>query len=212
MKTQIQPISPAPLGLSLHVISGPRGEVREDNWPCIAYNLDLVRAERVIWSGPYFLGVGHVKPLSYDDILIKSMPHRIALQMTPDEENCSHHWARGKNFNYQDERTRNLVASTAAKLAKAQQVTPKLDDVLHSLLSDGSAYFDAQLFEDWAADLGYDPDSRKAEAIWRAFAQGGSHLARVRRYRPDPGAGVQRGGAGRPARVGEQPLTGAFRP
>ena len=189
MNTQSQSTVPAALGLSLHVISGPRGEVRDDNWPFIGYDLQLRRAERVIWSGPYFLGVGHVKPLSYDDTLALPMGSRRALQMTPDEENCSHHWARRTNFNYKDSRTRELVASTAAKLAKAQHVTPNLEDVLSSLLLDGSAYFDAQRFEDWAADLGYDPDSRKAEAIWRACDETGRALARA--FTPEELAGLR---------------------
>lgn len=37
---------------------------------------------------------------------------------------------------------------------------PSLDDVLHSLVMDASA--EEEGFEDWCADLGFDPDSRKA--------------------------------------------------
>lgn len=44
---------------------------------------------------------------------------------------------------------------------------PKLADVLYSLQFDASA-IDAGGFESWAADLGYDTDSRKAETIYRA--------------------------------------------
>lgn len=163
----VQPSAPAQLGLSLHVVSGPRGEVRDDNWPSIGYNLELWRADRVIWSGPYFLGIGHVMPV---------IPGRFYGYLSDQERGVA-------------ERFGKVVAGVAAKLAKAQKVTPKLEDVLHSLLSDGSAYFDAQRFEDWAADLGYDPDSRKAEATWRACDETGRALARA--FTPDELAGLR---------------------
>lgn len=43
---------------------------------------------------------------------------------------------------------------------------PNLLDVLHCLLMDSDA-LDAGGFEDWAANYGYDVDSRKAESIYR---------------------------------------------
>lgn len=44
---------------------------------------------------------------------------------------------------------------------------PTPADVLACLLSDASA-LDYPSYEDWAADLGYDPDSRKGEKDYRA--------------------------------------------
>lgn len=46
-------------------------------------------------------------------------------------------------------------------------ITPKTTDVLASLAMD-SGVMDAGGFEAWAPELGYDPDSRAAEAIYRA--------------------------------------------
>lgn len=46
-------------------------------------------------------------------------------------------------------------------------IQPELADVLHSLASD-SDVLDCGSFEEWAGNLGYDTDSRKAEAIYRA--------------------------------------------
>jgi len=43
---------------------------------------------------------------------------------------------------------------------------PRVDDVLDSLLNDAQG--GEQTFEDFCAEFGYDPDSRKAERIWRA--------------------------------------------
>lgn len=49
---------------------------------------------------------------------------------------------------------------------------PTAADVLSSLILDASAYDahhgEAIPFEDWAADLGLDADSRKAYAMWKA--------------------------------------------
>lgn len=45
---------------------------------------------------------------------------------------------------------------------------PTAADVLSCLLSDASSADNARSFEEWASDLGYDTDSRKAEATFKA--------------------------------------------
>lgn len=52
---------------------------------------------------------------------------------------------------------------------------PPASDVLYSLLLDAEA-INAGSFEEWAADYGYDPDSRKAEAIYRQCLEYGLKL------------------------------------
>lgn len=52
---------------------------------------------------------------------------------------------------------------------------PSIADVLHSLLMDAEA-IDAGSFEEWAGDLGYDTDSRKAEGIYRECLETGLKL------------------------------------
>lgn len=44
---------------------------------------------------------------------------------------------------------------------------PELRDILYSLVQDASV-LNSSGFEDWASELGYDTDSRKAEATYRA--------------------------------------------
>ena len=44
---------------------------------------------------------------------------------------------------------------------------PSREDVLYSLVMEAGV-LDFPKFEDWAADFGYDPDSRKGEAVYRA--------------------------------------------
>ena len=43
---------------------------------------------------------------------------------------------------------------------------PEVRDVLSSLISDRACVLYSRDFEDFCADLGYDPDSRKAEKIY----------------------------------------------
>ena len=45
---------------------------------------------------------------------------------------------------------------------------PTAADVLSCLASDASSIDNASSFEDWAADFGYDTDSRKAERTFKA--------------------------------------------
>jgi hypothetical protein len=53
---------------------------------------------------------------------------------------------------------------------------PKVADVLGCLLSDASSVASARSFEDWAYDLGYDLDSRRAEKIYWACEQSAGNL------------------------------------
>jgi hypothetical protein len=54
-------------------------------------------------------------------------------------------------------------------------LAPKATDVVYSLVQDGSA-IDEGGFDEWAASLGYDTDSRKAEAAYRACVETGLKL------------------------------------
>lgn len=47
-------------------------------------------------------------------------------------------------------------------------ILPDPIDVIWSLTQDADVFLNARSFEDWASDLGYDTDSRKAEAVYRA--------------------------------------------
>lgn len=50
---------------------------------------------------------------------------------------------------------------------KAKPILPDAVDVFYSLVSD-SYVLNCASFEDWALEIGYDPDSRKAEETYRA--------------------------------------------
>ena len=61
---------------------------------------------------------------------------------------------------------------------------PSLEEVLDSLGSDAGTYLNARGFEDWAVEYGYDPDSRRAETIWKAV---GKQIADLRRLLGESG-------------------------
>lgn len=58
---------------------------------------------------------------------------------------------------------------SSGRIAQASNrpIQPELRDVLYSLAMDAEV-LDAGDFEEWAGNLGYDTDSRKAETIYRA--------------------------------------------
>lgn len=56
---------------------------------------------------------------------------------------------------------------------------PTATDVLGCLASDAASLDNALSFEDWAADLGYDPDSRRAERTYRLIV---TQTERLRRF------------------------------
>jgi len=61
----------------------------------------------------------------------------------------------------------------------AHTAPPTLADVLDCLASDACTYDQAKSFEDWAEELGYEPDSRKEERIYRAVKRQAEQLKRL---------------------------------
>jgi hypothetical protein len=172
MKTT-QPITPEQIGLSLSVISGPVGSVRED-WPCISYRVAIHDSRRrEIWSGEYHLGIGHVDFKQARHLYFTAGYGKSRQEMAGWDVPMLNAIAAGKT-----PLDKQAAAKLAASVANVQGVTPKLNDVMHGVISDGSVFFDGLTFEDWAADLGCDTDSRKAEAIFRACDETGRTLAR----------------------------------
>lgn len=57
---------------------------------------------------------------------------------------------------------------TKFRQGMAHKQAPTLDEVMEALVTDARTVQDASTFEEWANDLGYDEDSRKAERIFKA--------------------------------------------
>lgn len=76
-------------------------------------------------------------------------------------------------------RTAQRAFSLYFSQGSAHTQDPTLADVLDCLALDASGYENANGFEDWARDYGYDEDSRKAEKVWRAIKRGSEQLKRT---------------------------------
>lgn len=61
-------------------------------------------------------------------------------------------------------------------MGAAHKSPPTLPDVLDCLASDASGYDAEDGFEAWAEAYGYDPDSRRAERLYRAVERQAEHL------------------------------------
>jgi len=149
--------------------SPPVGGV-DEKWPHIRFDFTLKRNDKVVIpKSPYNLGIGRVK-IPKENFTAEAM---MGLSV---EESAMLRSMRIRP--HADFVNKDIQASLCAKLAKKQKVQPSLADVMGSLLLDGSAFFDAESFEDWAAEFGYDSDSRKGEAIFNACSETGRILSR----------------------------------
>lgn len=172
MQTTQQTIAEALERFGLSIQSSlPIGGV-DDKWPHIHYAVTLARNGNAFWSGPYKLGIGHVKipkPPACD-----SGQWMCQFRLSRDEEGMLYAINGRPHADFKD---KALQASLCAKLAIAQKVSPSLSDVLHSLLMDGSAI--TETFQDWCANYGYSDDSIKALETYQTCVKEGQALAKV---------------------------------
>lgn len=142
------------LGLRIECEFVPLSRSRnaKEKWPTVNWRVRLMRSDRLVWEGDFQQGIAHLKtPRGFD-------PSRV------DGSNAMRQ-ACEKGIGFWD---RTVIPDVRA-------VEPGLADILHALLLDAGA-IDEGSFEDWASSLGYDPNSRKAESIWRACIETGLKL------------------------------------
>lgn len=65
----------------------------------------------------------------------------------------------------------DIISNEVWAYYEKHPIEPKMDDVMYCLYSDITGYEECRDFEDFAKCFGYDPDSRKAEAIYKAIEQ-----------------------------------------
>jgi hypothetical protein len=53
----------------------------------------------------------------------------------------------------------------------AHKESPSIEDVVNCVLLDVAGYLNARSFEDWAAEYGYDTDSRRAQKVYKAVGK-----------------------------------------
>lgn len=89
------------------------------------------------------------------------------------------HW-RCTLINRSTKRPRRLTIYFSQ--GRAHTAPPSTEDVLDCLASDAVGYENANSFEDWATDYGYDTDSRKAEKTYRMI---GTQSGKLKRFLGD---------------------------
>lgn len=58
----------------------------------------------------------------------------------------------------------------------SEPMPPTLDDVLDSLRMDAQGWDNADTFEDWCSEYGYNTDSRRAESVYKACSETSKRL------------------------------------
>lgn len=130
-----------------------KGNYPSLNWEVTLYTLSPLDGQRRdIVTTLYSAGSGHAPSCNHPDIPERA--YRVAYE-------CEH------GFKAAGVRWGSKPEAYGAEGNKANALQPRAQDVIYSLVMD-SDVLDAGGFESWASDLGYDTDSRKAEAIYRA--------------------------------------------
>lgn len=152
----------------------------QNDWPHIVWDIDVCVGKRLVYSGPYRSGLGCI-----DKICALLKKHNV----TVSADQARVVAARGRNIMWpvHPELQRACVELAIMSERKGPAVDgrsttdarPTTKDVIASLFLDGAAFFDGQLFEDWAADMGLSSDSIKAKAAYDKCISTGMKLAAV---------------------------------
>ena len=125
----------------------------------VNWTVTIRKKGETVLTTPYSYGLGHLKPFA-----------NIFGRITTDIRH-----------NAMDVAERGFFPKPGYTTWGQKVHEPSASDVLSSLCLDASV-LDFSSFEEWADDYGYDPDSRKAEAIYRACLQ---NTLALRRYLGD---------------------------
>jgi len=126
---------------------------KNDEGPSLNWRVTLLRDGREVLTTDYGAGAGHcpaygARAVSVDRLRRVSRNEAIRAECENGFE------ATG------------LQSSGVALVNRKMPILPSPTDVVYSLVSDSSV-LDSGRFEEWASELGYDEDSRKAEKIYR---------------------------------------------
>ncbi len=138
------------LGLSITAKFVPFSQSRhkKEKHPSLNWDVTLLRNDKEIVTTPYMAGSGHCPANTVSNKVERD--HRIIFECETGMRST------GVNF---------LGARQPEVRHRSEKINPNMLDVLYCLVSDSSV-LDCPSFEDWASELGYDTDSRKAENIY----------------------------------------------
>lgn len=114
-------------------------------WECITHRCHVTRGKVTLWHDEFRQGIGHL-PEPYSNGQRRTLDRDTAIKNLIEFGKTD-----GKGY---------------PQCPRAQVEPPALRDVVYSIVID-SDVIDYPTFEEWAPSLGYDPDSRSAEKIYR---------------------------------------------
>lgn len=128
--------------------------------------VEVMRGAHVVLRTDYMAGMGHCP--SYDKPAPEDYLKRYGKsgKTTFQQEMCSYECENGVEARFTGIAAGSGVVPKRDADGNRIALTPKAGDVLYSLMLDASV-IDYGGFENWAAEYGYDTDSRKAEKIYR---------------------------------------------
>lgn len=133
----------------------------------IRFNVALTFDDKPIYSGPYSIGTGHVKSQYITGAGYGSNRPDIAKHLI-------RHGLSGEWIGDGEQIAKDMLL-TAARI---QKLTPKLENVVHSLILDGTAHFDRLTFGQWCGEYVYSDDSIKALETFQTCDRTGREIAR----------------------------------
>lgn len=137
------------------------GPGRDKPWPSLNWKIRIMRAGRLVLETDYSAGIGHAPAMK---------AKASSLQLGARERHRNEQKAREELAALEIEKGRphRFSHGWGTRVVEGSKVVePEAADVLASLVLDSSV-LDAGGFEAWAEELGYDTDSRSAEATYRA--------------------------------------------
>lgn len=140
------------LKLTLTAVFVPWSQSRNkaEKQPSLNWKVTLLRDGREVLTTDYMAGSGHCPAHKREAMKDKGL-YRALIRWE-----CEHGYGVSPNSTYE-----------FIRRGKGAPLMPLPRDVMHSLVMDADV-LDHSSFESWAIDFGYETDSRKAEATYRA--------------------------------------------
>ena len=165
------------------------GIIQRDKWTAFKFKVTLAHRGKTFTTS-YSLGTGY---LEVSGEMFNSWKRVAIPGFTLEIDEAGKIWAIHNNgkYRYRNEfkrtdhsenspRWTTTIYSGAKDLNPIFRIPPpELEDVLNSLVSDASAFFDGEPFEDWCMNYGYESDSRKAHKIYKKCLEIGHNLNKL---------------------------------
>lgn len=152
----------ASLGLVYTAEFVPMSQARERDAHGLNWGITIKRGRSTLTT-PYFQGIAHVPGYKHDlfcrSLTLAQAEERDALLRACETGKAGGRW----------------LPSLGVRVGTKPIPAPALLDVLFCLVSDASA-IDSPTYEDWAAEYGYDKDSREGEKTYRQCLEIGLKL------------------------------------